>query len=62
MQVYFSDFRQVEGILIPFSTETHNNAGITVYEYKDVRLNKPLPAGLFDKPGQEPANTPKKGQ
>ena len=62
MQVYFSDFRQVEGILIPFSTETHNNAGITVYEYKDVRLNKPLPAGLFDKPGQEPAISPKKGQ
>ena len=52
MYVYFSDFRLVEGLLIPFYTETHNNAGITVYEYTDVLLNKPLPAGLFDKPGQ----------
>lgn len=62
MQVYFSDFRQVDGLLIPFYTETHNNAGITVYEYTDVLLNKALPAGLFDKPGQEQANSPKKGQ
>jgi len=62
MNVYFSDFRQVEGLLLPFYTETHNNAGSTVYEYTDVLLNKALPADLFDKPGQEPANSPKKGQ
>lgn len=62
MHVYFSDFRQVKGLLLPFSTETHNNAGITVYEYTDVLLNKALPAGLFDKPVQEQANSPKKGQ
>lgn len=60
MNVYFSDFRQVEGLLLPFYTETHNNAGITICEYTDVLLNKALPAGLFDKPGQEPANSPKK--
>ncbi len=59
MNVYFSDFRQVEGLLLPFYTEMHNNAGITVYEYTDVLLNKALPAGLFDKPGQEPAKSPK---
>ncbi|MCC7244157.1 MAG: outer membrane lipoprotein-sorting protein [Saprospiraceae bacterium] len=50
MKVFFSDFREVAGLMLPFLTETHNRSGITVYEYTEIKTNEPLPDRIFEMP------------
>jgi hypothetical protein len=50
----------VSGTMIPFTTETHNRVGVTIYSYGDVLLNTPLEENTFKAPvknTQPPSST-----
>jgi hypothetical protein len=51
MENYYTDYREIGGILLPFSIDTRmNGQTITTTEYESVVLGKPVDASLFTMP------------
>jgi outer membrane lipoprotein-sorting protein len=58
-QTDFSDYRQVEGIKVPFQVETSSTEGVTTETFTDVSLNTPIEDSRFDMPkGANPPAQP----
>lgn len=46
-RVDYSDYREVDGVKIPFQRRVSTPAGISIIEVKRIRQNEPIPAGSF---------------
>jgi outer membrane lipoprotein-sorting protein len=51
VEIYYDDYRNIEGILLPFRVEQRfNNQQGTVINLKEVRFNIPIDDEIFEKP------------
>lgn len=51
----FSDYRDVNGVKLPFSVTVVHVQGPTVYKWDQIQANVPVDDTRFDKPAQKPA-------
>lgn len=59
IRLRYSDFRMVEGLVYPFSSETFSGEEkVSSFHLGSLRVNQPVPPALFAPPGPVPTTTP----
>lgn len=51
-QVYFEDYRKVDGVAMPFRVRQTSTDGENIVEYSGIETNVPIDDGKFDKPAK----------
>ena len=59
IRVRYSDFRMVEGLVYPFSSEAFSGEEkVSSFRLDSLHVNQPVPPALFEPPGPAPTATP----